>query len=132
MPRPISLLVLAIVALIFGILVLVEGFFQIPAMGLYTGTKTTLWTVIGSLGIIAGLLYVATFVGLWKMARWGWIFGITASVVAVGHAIWVYLNVLDFTVPIAELVVIALILTYLAVVRSAFSVEEASTALGTA
>lgn len=129
MPRAVSVLVLTVLLPIFGVLLVVEGLFLIPALGLYLGvpgSATAFLTVIGSLAILAGILYVLGVVGLWKVRRWGWALVFGASLVAVAYALGASVTAFDPTRPITQLAVAGLTLGYLMWVRSAFWVEEAA------
>jgi len=121
--RPVLVSVASIVSIVFGILSAFAGASLIPSLGLYPrdpGSKVLLLSIIGAIGLIGGVLFLASAIGVWKVARWGWIGGIAASILALVSGLWASITVVDLLMPVAQIFAALLMVGLLAAARSSF------------
>lgn len=124
--RPVGVTILAVLAIIFGILALIGGLGTMAIAGLAATIPElagvgTLLLVIGALVTIMGLLYLVSGIGLLRLRGWAWWLAIIASVLSIVSQLGQYAMapVLGFPYFV---VLPVIILIYLVVVRGHFGI----------
>lgn len=118
--------VLAIVSFALGVVAIVVALLMIPAVGwrYLTGfgisDKTTLVTVIGTLGLVGGVLYLPAGLGVWMGRRLGWVLSLIASVLVAASSIWASITVVPTLIPNLEVALAVLVLALAIGTRSSF------------
>lgn len=126
MVRSTRVSLLGAVCFAFGILAIVVALLMIPAVGLtyFRGfgisDKTTLVTVIGTLSVVGGVLYLPAGILAWRGGRAGWTLSLVASVLVAASSIWASITVVPTLVPNIMVALAVLVLGLAVATRSSF------------
>lgn len=84
MQRPTGITILAVLAIIGGLLGLCWSLTLFGVGGLGIGTRTGgLGLAFGGLGLVSAILYLAFGFGAWTLKPWAWVLGIVGVAVAI-------------------------------------------------
>ena len=119
--RPMGITILAIVALLGGVLNLLVGS---DLLGIGGATAaSSLGTIAGIVLVLTGIVNFAVAYGYWRLEPWAWLLGVVTWVAAIVSSVLQYMNDNTILVSMAISVIIAvLVLVYLfrPQVRAAF------------
>ncbi len=123
MARPIGVTILAILAILAGILFLILGAagLLVTAVAGLTPEEVQLLRAVGALGVVLGIVYLVGGIGLLRLTVWGWWLAIIASFLSVvSNIVQVVINPAALVGTVFGLVLSLYILGYLYVVRGEF------------
>ena len=123
MARPIGVTILAVLSILAGIVFLILGSLGllVTAIAGLTAAEVQLLQAVGALGVVLGILYFVSGVGLLRLTVWGWWLAIVVNIGSIiSSTVQVVINPADIVGTIIGLVIALIILGYLFVVRGEF------------
>ena len=112
--RPIGITILAVVALLGGLLNILVGTDLLGLSGATSASDGSLAVPVGVLMLLSGALFLVDAYGLWALKAWGWTLAVVLMVLAFVLNLLQYLNDNTLLVPmVVSAVIPAVILWYL-------------------
>ncbi len=123
---PLGVSILAILAILAGVLELVRASMFLGAIAFGPIPAGDGRVLVGALDVLLGVLWVAAGVGAITLRPWAWLFGMIVAIFALFGALFALLATLSWEYAVATAVLPALVVWYLnrAPIREAFGIQD--------
>src|SRR5437764_10120878 len=114
--RPTGITILAVLAIIGGLLGLLGGCASLGVGTLATGTNTSgggLLLVLGVIALANACLSLAFGIGAWLLKPWAWTLGVASQVISLLLAVWNIIQGGSIASALIGMIIAAIILYYL-------------------